>query len=105
MEIIVMNRRDARKYSYTVQKSCAIISIHTPWDGPNWFAKNPHIKRIHTMSFYDITHDEKDIKAPCREDFKGLKEFVDSIKDKVELLIVHCDAGRSRSAATTTSAT
>ena len=95
-----MSRQEAKKISYSLKETCAIISIYTPYDEPNKFANNPYIKRIFRMSFFDITKDEGEIKAPCKKDFEGLKSFVDWAVSNFELLIVHCDAGISRSAGT-----
>ena len=60
-----------------------------------------NINGIFRMYFNDLITDfgkDKDfMPAPKQEDFAGLKKFVDNLD--CELLVVHCGAGYSRSAA------
>lgn len=106
MEIKIMSRQNAIAYSYTTMKpKCVIISIFTPNDFKPIFyeGKNNIVKDVLYLSFNDI---EGDIvtgkgtimfKEPKQEDFNGLKDFVDKYKNLD--IIVHCDAGISRSSA------
>lgn len=60
------------------------------------FAKNESIIDILYLFFDDIDHD-----APTTmtaEQAKEIADFVNKYKDDVEQIIVHCDAGMSRSA-------
>lgn len=101
MKVTVMSREAAKRHSYKIaDKKYIIISITTPGDDINHFNDNPQIARIFRMSFYDITRDEGDIKAPTIEDVKLIKKVVDYAKSNDYDIVVHCDAGVSRSAAT-----
>ena len=109
MKILVLSRMQAEAMSNWLGCNTAIISITAPDDDDAVFADNQFIKGIFRIKAYDIVEDEityrgakgknkRILKAATAKDLKGLKEFVDSIKD-VDLLIVHCGAGISRSAA------
>lgn len=76
----------------------SIISITCPKDDLVQFSRNPNIREIFRMQFNDIDHDRSSsVAPPTQRDFDGLKDFVD--RQKCELLLVHCGAGVSRSAA------
>lgn len=98
MYINVFSRKNAIKFSHICTDNIIIISISTPNDNTPVFANNPHIKDIFRMSFYDITYDVPEYNAPKEHDFIGLKHFIDMHKNNIDGIIVHCDAGISRSA-------
>lgn len=60
------------------------------------FAKNESIIDILYLFFDDIDHDAPT--AMTAEQAKEIADFVNKYKDDVEQIIVHCDAGMSRSA-------
>lgn len=102
MEIRILDRDTARKQSYTIDKSCIIISIQDVSESQNEFCKNnPNIKNVLYVAFGDIeeVHEGSHVLPMSICDAIKIKCFVDNWKDKVELIIVHCSAGISRSSA------
>jgi len=99
MEIVVKSRVKARKDSFAdVIPKTAIISINTPGDELNKFAKREEIVDVLYLSFHDIgMRDETGL--PMNEaDAQKVVEFVKRCQElKVEELWVHCDGGISRS--------
>ena len=100
MEFKVYSRNKAKKESYKLDKPTIIISITDPDKNLNTFANNPNIIAICRLQFDDTDPDIKlkyeVLMAP--KDASKIKDFVEAYKDKAELLIVHCEAGISRSA-------
>lgn len=98
MNFQVMSKDKAVKYSFhPYTERSAIISITNLWDMPVKFSHEANIKRILHIFFDDVEKGEKNVIT--FEDGKKIKEFVDDcLKDNIELLIVHCSAGVSRSA-------
>lgn len=99
MNITVLSRMNAEKLSYNdFSSDKIIISIRTPEDEQAVFnAENNSIKDILYLSFYDVSNETQDIfkgySAMMDEDALKIKEFVLKWKDKVDTIIVHCDAG------------
>lgn len=100
MIIRICSRRAAEKMAWWLRQETAIISIVGTGVPKVMFASNPNIKAVFHMSFDDVLVPEDDKIPPVQDDFRGLKEFVDSLSVKV--LLVHCAAGISRSAAVAT---
>lgn len=104
MNVIVLNKVKAQELSYNdFSSDKAIISIRTPDDEQAVFnLENDTIKDILHLSFYDVSTESQDIfkgyPAMTDDDALKIKEFVLKWKDKVDTIIVHCDAGVSRSA-------
>ena len=104
MDVIVLNKAKAQELSYDdFSSNKVIISIKTPDDEQAVFnPKNTSIKDILYLSFYDVSTETQDIfkgyPAMTDEDAMKIKEFVLKWKDKVDTIIVYCDAGISRSA-------
>lgn len=102
MRIIVVPEQEAIRQSETVKEPTAIVSITGPKEPDVTFADNPQVKKIFRMRFHDLDEHEADLlelDPPKQEDVAGLKAFVDTLRlDGIELLIVHCAAGISRSA-------
>ena len=102
MEFIVLSREAAADFSHKVKKDCVFISITDPELHKNDFAKNPHIKAILHLAFDDVdgfqgkmlSNDKPMTLMQARE----IANFVLEWKDKVDLIVVHCEAGISRSA-------
>lgn len=103
--IKIMNRLQAINYSYLKNNpDTAIVSISTPNDfKPSFYLnKDSTIKDVIYLRLNDI---EEDIyingrlryKSATLDNLKGLKDFID--KNKHLDIIVHCDAGISRSSA------
>ena len=104
MDVIVLNKAKAQELSYdNFSSDKVIISIKTPEDEQAVFnAENNSIKDILYLSFYDVSTETQDIfkgyPAMTDEDALNIKNFVLKWKDRVDIIIVHCDAGVSRSA-------
>ena len=79
--------------------SCAVISISNPNRGGRF--SNKFIRSILPLSFHDvevITDTPSGRFFPMTEnDAKRVAVFVNAIWDKIDYLIVHCEAGISRS--------
>ncbi len=101
MEMKIMPQRIAEEISKDLDVKTSIISIVGRTEDDAVFSDNKNIDKIFRMRFPDCVTDMKFkggiLKAPMQEDFVGLKEFVDSLS--CDMLIVHCGAGYSRSAA------
>lgn len=97
MKFEVMSRQKARKMSFqTIQDDCIIISI-TDCDAPyNRFAMNPKIKGVCHIKFDDVEFGEQN--CITKEDGNTIITFVDRYRNLVDKIVVHCEAGVSRSA-------
>lgn len=101
MKIFVMNRKEAIdfcKYSHLAQ--FAMISISTPfeeYDSAPFISTTNNVIDICPVQFFDLDNTYP-IKKGLMEykDAKKIVDFVSYYKDKI--IIVHCDAGQSRSA-------
>ena len=99
MEFQVMNREEARRYSYKKhEETSIIISISDACSCPNRFQKNTQngIKNVLQVFFDDVEKGEKD--AICDDDAIKIAKFVKNNEEYVDKIIVHCNAGVSRSA-------
>ena len=97
-KIIVKSRRETELMpAYSV--SWAAISI-TDTDAPD--ARMPTRNRVGLLrlKFDDITVPMQDWTAFGTEDARRILEFAASVWDKADILLVHCEAGISRSAGT-----
>jgi len=108
MKITVMNRHNAAKYN--PNHNIAIISITDPYSMPNQFVKeNIDILRLSfdDIDFMPMKNAKGEIIEECsfmvlfkRDHAKQILDFYLKVKDTVDELVVHCEAGRSRSAGT-----
>lgn len=106
--IIVMNRENAKKYSYEIHdETSVIISIYDTTDSPNHFNKyiNNGIKAVLYVQFDDVDKTYIDNKnniyniAIDETNAHKIVNFAKMYWNKVNTIIVHCGAGVSRSAA------
>lgn len=93
----VLSRAGAIAYSYKrdIPKT-AIISISNSYDSIPLFAQNQNIKKKLYLFFDDV-----DFGEPCcisKMDAQRIAEYIRSMDESIEQLIVHCEAGVSRSA-------
>ena len=97
MKIEIMNREDARKESFKKNApTTAIISISNIAAENNIFNYSEWLKAVLYVNFDDEeSYSPNSIKKFDADNICG---FVNRIKDKVERIIVHCEAGVSRSA-------
>ena len=97
MKFSVLSRPKAKAFSFKPDiDDCAIVSITDVANMPNKFYPNPHIKGVCHLHFDDVEAGE--LNCITEKDAKQIVNFVNRIKDKVNLIVVHCDAGVSRSA-------
>ena len=106
MEIIVRSKRLAKDFASDVPWAAISISTYGDWPTLN---KCQQIDLLQ-LSFADsdciqfITEHNQNESFPSirlfnEEDANQILTFVEKIKDKVEILLVHCEAGISRSPA------
>ena len=99
MDIVIMNRTNARKESFKRNRpDTAIISITDHILPFNTFANARWIKSVLKLKFDDVTEGSSFGFCITDEDAAAILAFVLNVKDTVQRLIVHCEAGVSRSA-------
>jgi predicted protein tyrosine phosphatase len=113
MHIAIASRLMAEKASALIKTPHAIISITDPDSDLPTFAPNENRLGILSLQFYDLD-DISDQMAPkdakeyltqfgdglFKDDQAGeIADFVEGIKDRIKGILVHCEAGQSRSAA------
>lgn len=92
-----MSRVKARKESYrATSQSTAIISITDVESRPNSFNCSDWLISVLRLNFDDVEKGEKN--CITEHDARRIKAFVDNVRYRVDRLIVHCEAGVSRSA-------
>ena len=104
-QICVMSRRVASEYAhgkaffdnYTYKPS-VIVSISDMWDNPPSLPKTTtnKIKDILTLQFEDTELVSED--GITDDDAKQIAMFVDKYFGNIDMIVVHCEAGVSRSA-------
>ena len=100
MEFYVYSRQKAKSESYRLKVPTLIISITDPLGSLNTFAQNQNIVSICRVQFDDVTRENAapdDILMNV-QDAQKIRDYVRAYMDKVECIIVHCEAGISRSA-------
>lgn len=78
-----------------------IISIRSIGDNPPkklFLHSNPQVKDFITLAFDDVTIYYQGYYPITRQQARKIARFVMRYKDSVEQIVVHCDAGISRSA-------
>jgi len=112
MEIIVLSRLFAEEIVPDMDIRHAVISITTPENlKPAEFKLNEYLKEVLYIKCYDIDFSDGNvtpIRAAILEKYghglftdtqaKEVTDFVIKVKDSVEVIVCHCDAGISRSA-------
>ncbi len=97
VNVLVMSRNEAERYSHRTHfEETAVISISTPderYDLNIYASIYNRIKRILRLQFDDV---DRGSLAMTEEDAAAIAEFVEENKDRT--IIVHCDAGITRSA-------
>lgn len=92
--IRIMSRNEAKRYSYKKNiPESAIVSIYSNGDTPCRFYNNRNIKVIKHWCFDDLD----DNRGITQHQANEIAQFTLKHKD-IDTLIVHCDAGISRSA-------
>ena len=100
MDFLVLSRQQSELIDPT--KNHIIISITDPFDVPANLFPNDNCKGILKLSFHDIDSeviaDKHKLELFTREQARKILDFVDANINDVELIIVACEAGISRSA-------
>lgn len=99
-EIIVMSRRDTIKYSHAENMKSSIIISITDYNKSFPIihkTTNNKILRILRLRFDDVTETDDNYTAIDDEQAKTIASFV-KMNMNIEKIIVHCEAGISRSA-------
>ncbi|MDY4790425.1 MAG: hypothetical protein SO179_07680 [Bacteroidales bacterium] len=101
IDIRILNRKEAKKFSYEPHDfKTAIISITDTDKADVVFEKNETngIRAVLKLKFDDVERDYKNEHCITKEDAENIVKFVNKNKNKVDKFIVHCEAGVSRSA-------
>ena len=101
IDIRILNRKEAKKFSYESHDfKTAIISITDTDKADVIFEKNEinGIRAVLRLKFDDVERDYKNEHCITKEDAENIVKFVNKNKNKVDKFIVHCEAGVSRSA-------
>ena len=97
MRVIVMSRKDAVRYSFGPhEEETAVVSISTPFQQYGAGIYKSRYNGIHSilrLEFDDVDCGEE---AITEFDAMRIKGYVEANKEKT--IIIHCDAGVSRSA-------
>lgn len=97
IEFEVMSRKKAKDFSFQENiEDCIIISITDVNSNDNCFANNLHIKGILRLKFDDCETNEPN--CITKEDAIKIIKFVNNHISNIRKIIVHCEAGVSRSA-------
>ena len=101
LDIQILSRKEARRFSYEPHNfKTAIISITDTNKSDVIFEKNDfnRIRAILKLKFDDVERDSKDLHCITKDDAEKIVNFINKNKNKVDKIIVHCEAGVSRSA-------
>lgn len=102
MQFQVLNRKDAKAFSFKEHDyKTAIISITDVDKIGVIFSDNPNngIRAILRLKFDDVERNFiKNQNCITKEDGEAIVNFINKNKNKVDKIIVHCEAGVSRSA-------
>lgn len=93
----VFSRSSAIAYSFKKEiPKTEIISISDSYDFCPRFNKNQNILRVLYLKFDDVEKGEPN--CITTEDAKKIVKFINTVNKDIEQIIVHCEAGVSRSA-------
>lgn len=101
MIVKCMARKILEKNINNFDMPTIIISIRSIGDTPPkklFLHSNPQIKSFITLAFDDVTTYHANYYPITEQQARKIAKFVMRYKDSVEQIIVHCDAGISRSA-------
>lgn len=100
MKIKVLSREKAEIEVFNIKEPTLIISIRDfkDPDKARVSIKNENIKGIVFLNFDDVEENDRYYSCITDEDAKKICEAVNEMKDFVTQIIIHCEAGVSRSA-------
>lgn len=97
MKFSVMSRQNARKFSFgNIPEKTIIVSITDVQSDFNHFKRQANLIGVCDVKFDDVERGEEN--CITKQDAQKILAFVNRYKDVVEHIIVHCEAGVSRSA-------
>ena len=98
----VMNRSRCENYCKQKHKKTAlVISIKSSWDKKDadvFVSNKNNVKYILRLSFDDCDFEDNPEKCMSFAQGKKVADFVNKYYDDIDVIIVHCDGGISRSA-------
>lgn len=94
MKIHVCSRNEAR--SFRSQVPWAAISITS---SPHVWPELSEEGRVALLQLYFLDHTTPGDNSMTQEQAQEILQFVESVQGQIECLLVHCDAGMSRSPA------
>lgn len=97
MNFLILSRNNAKTFSY--QKHFfpyVIISVTDISSKPVIFNKSSELKSVLRLSFDDIDFESDN--AISDNDAKRIISFINQWKNQINLVVIHCEAGVSRSA-------
>lgn len=99
-KVVVLNAFDANRYAHKSHpEASVIISIGTPHDERTRRPQiSGNIQDVLCLSFYDVEDPTPALPGMSPEDGQKVAQFVQKWWDRVQLFVIHCDAGQSRSA-------
>ena len=96
MNFLVLSRKNAIEFSGKEHQTPYIIISITDVNSENVvFKESSQLKGIVRLKFNDT--DSEGVPAITSKDAKQIIDFVEEWKNHVELIVVHCEAGISRS--------
>lgn len=96
---LILSRKQLKEYEWDKQKKYGIISISKPGEELLWLRLEDYIFGIIKLGFYDVEKTfDIEIFAMQEEDAEAVVDFCNMVLPSVDILIVQCDAGISRSA-------
>ena len=97
-KFMVLNRSGVG-YIQIKEMNHAFISIIDPGSEEIKLRTNPFTMGVLRMAFHDLDKPIVGYDLFSKEEAKQILDFINSIKNKIDLIIVNCEAGISRSAA------
>lgn len=97
-DIVISSRDTARallRRNFSTFRHVVSISDKTD-EPPREVTKYPGRRLI--LNFDDVTHEDEDLTPPTKEDVRQIVEFAQKM-NPLEMVLVHCNAGISRSSA------
>lgn len=96
---LILSRKQLKEYNWDKKKKYGVISISKPGEEPSWLKLEDYIFGIIKLGFYDVEETfDVEIFAMSDDDAEAIIDFCNIIMPSVDILIVQCDAGISRSA-------
>ena len=95
--LLVLNRSSVM--DFTAEEPYVVISVTDPDLPEVLIPQSPHLKSILRLSFHDIEEPYREFVLMVPEQAARIAAFVRRWQSEVELIVVQCEGGISRSAA------